>query len=342
MKLLMTLLVRDEADIIDAQISFHLNAGVDYVIAMDHRSSDGTTEILESYERDGHLRLIRQDAEEVRQSEWVTVMARLAAVEHSADWVLNSDADEFWWPRARSLKEALAAVPASYGVVFAPMCYFLPRSGSGPFFERMTGRLIQSAPISSPTTRYRPVSKAAHRASATVVVRRGNHAVADAGRPLWSWHPLELLHFPDRSAQQLARKYRQTVSAWPRDGRAPGAFVLAAHEAVGRGAVTGAGFERFGLTDEELREAHAAGTVVFDPRLRDVLRQLRSPSSGFARPGSRDDPLDLVEPTLLDSVRHAMDAVALHDAMLTRLRRDVDDLDSRVSVLEAGGRARDP
>ena len=49
----MTLVVRDEADILDAQIAYHLNAGVDFVIAIDHRSVDGTTEILESYARAG-------------------------------------------------------------------------------------------------------------------------------------------------------------------------------------------------------------------------------------------------------------------------------------------------
>lgn len=336
MKLVMTLLVRDEADIVDAQISFHLNAGVDYVIAMDHRSTDGTTEILEDYERGGCLHLIRQNAEEVRQSEWVTSMARLAAVEHSADWVLNSDGDEFWWPRARSLKEALAAVPASYGVAFAPMCYFLPRPGEGPFFERMTSRLIQYAPLSSPTTRYRPVPKAVHRASATVVVHRGNHDVVCAGLPLWSWHPLELLHFPDRSVDQLARKYRHTVTAWPREGRAPGAFVLAAHGAID-GAGAGVDLDRWALTDDELREAEDAQTVVVDTRLRDILRQLRSPTGGFARPDSLGDPLELPGPTSLDGVRHAEDAVALRDATITRLQRDVDDLGARVSALELGG-----
>ena len=53
MKLVMTLLVRDEADIVDAQIAFHLAAGVDFVIATDNRSEDGTTRILERYERAG-------------------------------------------------------------------------------------------------------------------------------------------------------------------------------------------------------------------------------------------------------------------------------------------------
>ena len=130
--------------------------GVDFVIAMDHRSEDGTGEILEGYERDGHLRLIRQDAREVRQSAWVTRMARLAATEHRADWVINSDADEFWWPRATSLKEALGAVPRRYGVVLRPDVLLPSASGAGPFFERMTIRLLQSAPINNPLSRYRP------------------------------------------------------------------------------------------------------------------------------------------------------------------------------------------
>ncbi len=42
MKLVMTLRARDEADVVDAQIAFHLNAGVDFVVATEHRSQDGT------------------------------------------------------------------------------------------------------------------------------------------------------------------------------------------------------------------------------------------------------------------------------------------------------------
>ena len=53
MKLVMTLLARDEADVVDAQIAFHLHAGVDFVVATDNRSTTATTEIFERYEREG-------------------------------------------------------------------------------------------------------------------------------------------------------------------------------------------------------------------------------------------------------------------------------------------------
>src|SRR3954451_16273198 len=107
MKLVMTLLARDEADIVRDQLEFHLNAGVDFVIAMDNLSQDGTTEILESYAKHGHLSLTRQNSESLRQAEWITEMGRLAATEHGADWVIHTDADEFWWPRGESLKDVL-------------------------------------------------------------------------------------------------------------------------------------------------------------------------------------------------------------------------------------------
>ena len=109
----MTLLARNEADVVDAQIAFHLHAGVDHVIATDNASTDDTAGIFERYERAGRLRLIREPADDMRQDEWVTRMARLAATEHDADWVIHADADEFWWPRGGSLEDVLATVPAA-------------------------------------------------------------------------------------------------------------------------------------------------------------------------------------------------------------------------------------
>ena len=151
MKLALTLLAKNEADVIDANVAYHLAAGVDFVVATDNNSTDGTTEILERYERDGVLELIREPSTNFRQGEWVTRMARRAA-ERGADWVINADADEFWWPRAGDLKEALARLPGRYGVVHGVWRPFVPRTDDGEFFaERMTVRLSAQAAINDPT-----------------------------------------------------------------------------------------------------------------------------------------------------------------------------------------------
>ena len=95
MKLVMTLLVRDEADIVSSNIDFHLDQGVDFIIATDNLSVDGTTDILRAYERRGVLHYIHQPDDDYEQHRWVTGIARSACAEFAADWVINNDADEF-------------------------------------------------------------------------------------------------------------------------------------------------------------------------------------------------------------------------------------------------------
>ena len=222
----MTLLARDEADIVDAWLDFHLNAGADFVIATDNRSRDGTTEILERYAREGHVHLIREQGEDLRQDEWVTRMARLAATDFGADWVVNSDADEFWWPRGESLRDVLAAVPDRYGTVSAFLRVFVPRPGDGPFAERMTVRFSPLAPINDPASLYKPIRKVIHRAHPEIRLTRGNHAlVGSPFAPLRGWFPVEVFHFPLRTAEQTAHKaYLQGNAFEQHIDRAPTAY----------------------------------------------------------------------------------------------------------------------
>src|SRR6266536_1890715 len=99
--LAMTLLVRDEADVVATSIEYHLRRGVDFVIATDNLSTDGTREILEGYAARGTLELIVEEEDSFSQWRWVTRMAR-RAYELGADWVIHADADEFFWPERGS------------------------------------------------------------------------------------------------------------------------------------------------------------------------------------------------------------------------------------------------
>lgn len=204
MKLVMTLLVRDEEDIVAANVEYHLARGVDLVIATDNGSVDATPDILSRYERRGLLRLLHERRDDYAQAEWVTRMARLAAGE-GADWVINCDADEFWWPLdAPDLKTVLAAVPDDVAVVSAERRNFPPRPDDGrPFYERMT---VHDTDSRNP--RGRPLrAKVAHRSHPEVEVGMGNHraSVPGGGRVLES-DEIEIFHFPMRTYSQFENK----------------------------------------------------------------------------------------------------------------------------------------
>ena len=329
----MTLLVRDEADIVDAQIAFHLHAGVDFVIATDNRSSDGTVEILERYQRAGHLHLIREESDDMRQGEWVTRMARMAATEFGADWVINADADEFWWPRGGSLKDVLETVPKRYGVVRGCWRHFVPRPDDGSFFgDRMTVRLTTPAFPGDKTTIYHAHQKVAHRADPDVTVEPGNHEARGRGlKPLRAWHPIEVFHFSFRSLAQLERKSRAGFRA---DDRGLHQTLLMDARRSGRLAEH---FECFVVEDDELARGVAEGTLAIDTRLRDALRLLRTPDGdGFALPASGvTSPLSFPRPDARDDAEYAGEASVLVGIDgVVRAEERVRALESRLADLE--------
>ena len=334
----MTLLVRDERDIVEEHLAFHLAAGVDLVIVTDHASTDGTEEVLARYEAEGRARVIREPEGPFRQREWVTRMARLAASEHGADWVVNSDADEFWWPRGGSLPDVLDSIPRRYGVVQSFVRHFVPVPDDGsPFWERMTLRLTAQAPVNDPRSPWRPFRKVVHRGDPRAEIVEGSHDVRGTTlTTLRGWYPLEVLHFPIRTARQLERKGR----VW---GSAVDKFYSSEEVAVGPGAAyhalahrdaergeSAVAFAALALDDEAARAALARGLVTEDTRVRDALRAL-------AKPGGRPS---FPRTAPVDDAAFAADAAVLGEADVVRVRRRLDELEQRIAILEARPGAR--
>ena len=342
MKLVMTLLVRDEADVVDAQIAFHLSAGVDFVIATDNRSEDGTREVLERYAHEGLVHLIHEPGEDLRQNEWVTRMARLAATDFGADWVVNSDADEFWWPRGASLSEVLEAVPARYGTVGAFLRTFGPpaEGDDASFAERMTVRFSALAPINDPASLFKPIRKIVHRAHPEIRVTRGNHALVDSPfAPLRGWYPIEVFHFPLRSREQCERKARLQGTAFEKYiARPPTAYHANMFAALKSGKIAEY-YDSLVLARDELERGIQQGRLVVDMRLRDALRLLhRSEGEGglgeqYLLP-SEAKPLLFPIPSLVEDAEYAVESAVLGEADVVRLQRRLDTLERRLLTLE--------
>ena len=343
MKLVMTLLARDEADVIEAWLAFHLNAGADFVVATDNRSEDGTTDVLETYAREGHVHLLREAGEDLRQNEWVTRMARLAATDLGADWVINSDADEFWWPRGASLADVLGAVPARYGAVGAFLRTFGPPAdgGEGSFAERMTVRFSALAPINDPASLFKPIRKVVHRAHPEIQVTRGNHALVDSPfAPLRGWFPIEVFHFPLRSHAQCERKATLQGTAFEKHiSRAPTAYHANMFAALKSGKIAEY-YDALVLAEDELERGLEQGRLVEDTRLRNALRSLRvdeepgeGPEREYGLPGEAQ-PLDFPIPSLVEDAEYAVEAAVLGEADVVRLQRRLDTLERRLLTLE--------
>ena len=340
MKLVMTLLARDEADIVESWLAFHLNAGADFVIATDNRSEDGTTEILERYAREGHVHLIREPGEDLRQDEWVTRMARLASTDFGADWVINSDADEFWWPRGASLRDVLAAVPPRYGTVGAFLRTFAPPARDGDeselVAERMTVRFSALAPINDPASLFKPIRKVIHRAHPEIRLTRGNHAVIDSPfAPLRGWYPIEVFHFPLRTLAQSEHKAKLQGTAFEKYvARPPTAYHANMFEALRTGRMQEY-YDALVLPAAEIERGVAQGRLVVDTRLRDALRSLRrpGPEGGFLLPSETPPPTFPI-PSLVDDAVYAVEAAVLGEADVVRLQRRLDTLERRLLTLE--------
>lgn len=212
----MTLLVRDNDDLIAANLDFHLRCGVDHFLVMDNLSTDATPRILDDYGRRGLVTYFHQPEDTYSQHVWVTQLARLAFVEHGADWVINNDADEFWWSEACDLKRVLSDIPETYAAAQVERTNFIPRPlPQGVFFAHaLTIRETRSLnPLGFPLP-----GKMCHRGMAEVEVSMGSHAVSAGGGPLPAINvPITILHFPIRSYEKFEVKVKTGGAALERN-----------------------------------------------------------------------------------------------------------------------------
>jgi hypothetical protein len=220
-KVVMTLLVRDEEDILAANFECHLSQGVDFFIVTDNLSVDGSRDIIEHYVRAGVAVCLDETCDDYSQALWVTRMARMAAAEYGADWVINSDADEFWFGSTEEgIKVDLAAVGDQASCVSVSRSNYPPvdEKGVGFFAERM--RIREHRSYNAFGEPLQP--KICHRGFTEIEVNQGNHSARRGKVPLQSVRAaLRILHYPARSYRQLENKIVKGGSAYARNTELP-------------------------------------------------------------------------------------------------------------------------
>ena len=219
MRLIMTLMVRDEADVIGAMIEHHRAQGIDHILVTDNASIDGTTEILEEYAAEGFVTLWHDPEHRKQQWSVVTRMARFAATDLGADWVINADADEFFVPTdpSRTVREVIESAAGEVTHLVVPVVNLTgapAKDGSG--FDRLVYRDQRTdEELHAAGIPFHPTADAIHRANPEIEISQGNHFVSAPG---WSegaaTDDLEVLHLPWRSWRQYEHKVRAAGSAY--------------------------------------------------------------------------------------------------------------------------------
>jgi hypothetical protein len=129
-------------------------------------------------------------------------MAEMARVK-GANWVINSDVDEFWVAANRKSLRQWFRQQKLFNVISAQRHDFLCVEGDHtPFWQRMVYRKMYSTnPLGKPLP-----PKVAHRAAHGLTVANGNHSVSGFRWQRRKSLGLEVLHFPLRSKEQYTRK----------------------------------------------------------------------------------------------------------------------------------------
>lgn len=166
--------------------------GIDRFIIMDHLSTDSTPTILNKLKNKGlDMHLLKQESPEYQQAKWATEMAKYAQ-ELGTDWIICSDADEFWMPPSKlNLKNYLfnKNTTAIYGFWHNS----LPLEPMNPFYLNCYFQKTIS-------------HKVVHKPSAKLEISMGNHD-AHYTQDIFRDTHLKIFHFQHRDYKSLYTKF---------------------------------------------------------------------------------------------------------------------------------------
>lgn len=220
-KLIMTLLVKNEEEIIETNIRYHIAMGVDGVIVTDNGSTDKTVEILEKLKEEGLvLEIIHEPKQTYEQEIWVARMIKLAKEKYGATWVINADADEFYYSKSLNLKESIK----KSGDINSMMIYlyFLfpddrPNFLSCPYFYKKIFQdfettMLQLSPIGVlHNENMKTCTKVIHKTEGFISIIKGNHNVTMKNQKMIVPSDITCYHYHVKNYKEYEEKTKRWI-----------------------------------------------------------------------------------------------------------------------------------
>jgi glycosyltransferase involved in cell wall biosynthesis len=296
MRVAALMMVRNEADIVAVNVRYHRSVGITDFFVIDNGSVDSTPQVLAELAREIPGVRWTRDTGSFHQALITTGLAQEA---HAAgvDWVVPIDADEFWYPGTSGFSGVLASCDAP--ALEVDLATFVQRRDVEALHEHslttMTGRIqvphpyegarnaVETGVIAYVEMAY--PSKWISRASATLAIHSGNHAVDGIDGLRSTTDAIVCFHAPLRARAVLPAKagYGRRLRELGVDAESGWHLQRWADLETSGGLDDdwSANSWRLVGADAVIDPPRGAKPIVFDPRLRDLVQPF------LPRPGVR-------------------------------------------------------
>lgn len=197
-KIVMTLCVKNEADIIATNIEHHIEQGVSQFLITDNASTDNTIEIASKYKE--VVDIFESDEPNHLQEKHVTHMARQAC-KLDPDWIIHADADELW----ENIREITFFDTFNINVYM--LLHHIPiKTQINPSFEWLDS---MKSYIEFNDLNYivNNTIRIIHKPDPEIQISHGNHAIINLGtKPQIATGGIRIHHYPLRCYKQLEFK----------------------------------------------------------------------------------------------------------------------------------------
>jgi hypothetical protein len=218
-KVVLAVNVFDNADSLREYVDWHLALGVDFIVAADMGSADGSQDILADLARSGLLNWSSQLRKNLDGYDPLTALAKIARDRFDADWIILLDADEFLCTTGESLHDIVQiAAEEEISVLTIPrfnMTGALPDSDQH-YLEILNLRIDRpsavrpdtmiSGDLQVPQVFARIMPRIIVRASSFVEYEPGAHTAVTSYGNVGQRAELKISHYPFRNFREYERK----------------------------------------------------------------------------------------------------------------------------------------